>query len=608
MNADQAYRRFEYLKSTVYGNLLNEFQLDEDLISGDFARTIIPDEWMDEGLDPTIPPTAYNAVTNAADHILAAPRNFVPIRPVKDSAEAARERAENQRRFHDMWWSRVYEDQGAPLERGKKKLIRGKMVLKKTVRFDLLPDMPEDPTSEDKRKFSRALRRIARSKFLWNLDVCPPENVFEDPVNPWDPEYVYEEYEIFASEVVKRYPNLMDQYGHGDPMSKLPYVEMWTKPYKDDPGSYMVWIDGSIVHEADNPYSWETRFSEEDNPDYDGYVPFVIVDPGFGDVDGNNKPEDRYTSILRPIRSVLTSEARFLTEMEAWLRMYVFPALVTVNMDELEDGEKEIRLGPGSHVNIRPDQSLDLLRWGEAPITLMQGLQRVNSYADDASKFGALGGTPQVGVDTATESEMILRNAATKLAGPISAMQRACQKINSWVLMDIEHIFSTEVTLYGSFAHTPSETTLRPSDIDGYYYTNVTFETTDENMVNARKARLWADLYRIMPGLSERTAMDKMGIDEPTGEQDERSVEDMMRSPPMQQAQMLMALAGLGEVGDIVKQAYQAELGGGQPQGPQTMGDEQALTTVDQLGNPSEPIITEARQNAQVDQIQRQFQ
>ncbi len=238
----------------------------------------------------------------------------------------------------------------------------------------------------------------------------------------------------------------------------------------------------------------------------------------------------------------------------------------------------------------------------------MQGLQRVNSYADDASKFGALGGTPQVGVDTATESEMILRNAATKLAGPISAMQRACQKINSWVLMDIEHIFSTEVTLYGSFAHTSSETTLRPSDIDGYYYTNVTFETTDENMVNARKARLWADLYRIMPGLSERTAMDKMGIDEPTGEQDERSVEDMMRSPPMQQAQMLMALAGLGEVGDIVKQAYQAELGGGQPQGPQTMGDEQALTTVDQLGNPSEPIITEARQNAQVDQIQRQFQ
>ena len=262
-------------------------------------------------------------------------------------------------------------------------------------------------------------------------------------------------------------------------------------------------------------------------------------------------------------------------------------------------------------MNIRPDQQVDILRWGEAPITLMQGLQRVNSYADEASKFGALGGAPQVGVDTATESETLLRNAATKLSGPISGMQRACQKINSWVLMDIEHIIGTSVTLYGAFTNTANETTISPSDINGYYYTNVTFETTDENMVNARKARLWADLYRIMPGLSERTAMDKMGIDDPTQEQDERSVEDMMRSTPMQQAQMLMALAGLGEVGEIVKEAYAAGLEAGRPAlqgGRPPMGDEQALTTVDNVGSPVEPVVNEARLNAQVDQIQRQYQ
>jgi len=525
--------------------------------------------------------------------------------------EAAREQAENQRRFHDMWWARVYEDQGAPLERAKRKMIRGKMVLKKTIRFDLLPDMPDEPNGDDKRKFARAVKRIARSKFLWNLDVCPSENVFEDPVNPWDPSYVYEEYEIYAGDLVERYPDLYDEYGHGDPMRKIPYVEMWTKPYKDDPGSYVVWVNGKVIHEADNPYSWETDFSTEETRDYDGYVPYAIADPGFGEVDSDSNPEDRYVSILGPISSVLTSEARFLTEMEAWLRMYVFPALVTVNMEEIEDGEKEFRLGPGTHLNIRPDQQVDILRWGEAPVTLMQGLQRVNAYADEASKFGALGGAPQVGVDTATESESLTRNAATKLSGPISGMQRACQKVNSWVLMDIEHIIGTSVTLYGAFVNTENETTIGPRDINGYYYTNVTFETADENMVNARKARLWADLYRIMPGLSERTAMDKMGIDDPTQEQDERSVEDLMRAMPMQQAQMLMALAGLGEVGDIVRDAYAAGIEAGRPPGQNgrpPMGDEQALTTVDTLGNPAEPVVSEARMNAQVDQVQRQYQ
>ena len=134
MNADDAYKRFQHLKSSVYGQLLVEFQTDDDLITGNFAKSIIPDEWMDEGLAPTVPPTAYNAVVNASDHILTSPRTYVPIRPVGDSQEAARDHAENQRRFHDMWWARVHEDQGAPLDRGKKKLIRGKMVIKKTLK------------------------------------------------------------------------------------------------------------------------------------------------------------------------------------------------------------------------------------------------------------------------------------------------------------------------------------------------------------------------------------------------------------------------------------------------------------------------------------------
>ena len=124
-------------------------------------------------------------------------------------------------------------------------------------------------------------------------------------------------------------------------------------------------------------------------------------------------------------------------------------------------------------------------------------------------------------------------------------------------------------------------------------------------MINARKARLWADLYRIMPGLSERTAMDKMGIDDPTNEQDERSIENIMRSMPMQQVQIMVALAGLGEVGQEVMRIISATMP--QPE-PQAMGDEQALTTVDELGNPVAPVVNEARMNAQVDQAQRQFQ
>ena len=293
--------------------------------------------------------------------------------------------------------------------------------------------------------------------------------------------------------------------------------------------------------------------------------------------------------------------------MEAWLRMYVFPALITTNMDEIEDGEKEIRLGPGSHVNIRPDQSLDVLRWGEAPLTLMQGMQKVSNIADRSSKFGAMGGTPMVGVDTATEADQMFRNAATKLGGPINALQRVCQKINSWILMDIEHILNAPVTLYGAFESTPSEITLTPREINGYYYNTVTFETADANVLNSRKSRLWADLYRIMPGLSERTAMDKMGITNPTSEQEDRAVEDMLRSSPMQQSTLLMALAGLGEPGEEVRQSLENTLLEAGNRQQRMQGDEQAATTLDAQGNPVAPIPNEARTQAMLQAPERQL-
>ena len=106
---DEQYNRFEHLRSTVYGQFLDELNTDEDMMRGNYAADIIPDEWLDEGLQPTVPPTAYDAITNAADHILTTPRTFVPSRPVDESMEAAREIAEKQRQFHDMWWTRVFE-------------------------------------------------------------------------------------------------------------------------------------------------------------------------------------------------------------------------------------------------------------------------------------------------------------------------------------------------------------------------------------------------------------------------------------------------------------------------------------------------------------------
>ena len=534
---------------SAHQRAIAEFEEDEAFITAPWNAGwgvgIIPAQWQDDGLQLTIPPTAFDAVENAADHVLSVPRITVPVRPSKDEVEKAHEHAERMADFHRMCWQRTFEQDGDPLGRGKKSLAKGKMALKHEIRWDLLPDLPENPDAAAKQRYRRELQKVMRSEFIWRLRVVPKETIFEDLETPWDPQFVFEAFEttaIQARSLFRGNERMEEALKSKDGMAKVQYLEYW------DRDQYVQWVDDVRVHDEENPY---------------GYVPYVIRDPGWGDTNAVNKPEDRYVSIIRPNRSVLRAETRLLTEMESYLRMYVWPHLLTKNMPDVEDGEKQIQLGPAGHTDLTEDQSAEVLKFGEMPVSLLQGMARVNDYVDKSTKFGSLGGQAQRGVDTASEADMNVRNAATKLSGMVRALRSAVMTINRWRSMDVE-MLGVPVTVYGAVGHGPSEVTISPRDIGGFYFTNVEMETSDEASLNLRNARTWSDLAQRMP-ISFRTALEKAGISNPTQEMEERMIEDLERSPQTLQVATLMMLAGLGEVGQMVSQAFQQTLQGAQP-------------------------------------------
>jgi hypothetical protein len=614
---DPLLRRFDALKMK-HGKSVAAFREDEVLISGTYANEIVPDKWADDGLEPTVMPTAYDVIENAVDHILTTPNIRVPMRPVVANRETERQIAENKRYFLQHCWDTFATNEGDVMRRAVKSLIKGKLVLKMEVDWDAIPNPPDTDDMDTKaaraamRKYSRILEKVSKSKFIFKLAVVPKETVFEDVTQPWDARYVYEGYKITAENALERFGDstmdsgrtLKDEYGGDDADldRELEYVEYWSKPKGDYKGEYVCWIDNQRVHDVDNPYTYETPLSTEDTPDYDGFIPYFIADPGWGDVEANCEPEDRYVSMVRPLRSLLRAETRQITEVEAWLRLYMWKPVIGTNLPTVAEGEKDdFALGPGAFWNLNKEagQEVDVLQFGEAPVTVFQFLGKVQAAADRSSKFGALGGTPQSGVGTATESDSLNRNAATKLSGPITAMRRLITQINACILIIVDKVIETPVTVTGAFNIGPAEITLKPSDINGFYVTAVELDTSDKEMLDARKARLWADLYRIFTGLSERTAMLKAGVDNPTDEQDERSVEDLMKSPQMQQVELLLALSGLGQQGEQVKQAFEMMMqGGDQPVPPGGMpnpGDAGMMTSVDEMGNPGMAARTDAR-------------
>ena len=603
MQNDDLLALFADLKAK-YGKVLNEFKEDDLYINGDFETAgIIPDDTADAGLKLTKPSNVYDAVETLASHILSFPRTIVPLRPVTRDKETAIKIAQKKKQFLDLCWDRFFYEQGDPLGIAKKQLIKGKCVLKLEIDWRLLPELGDDPTATEKRTFRTTLQKVARSRFLWKLRAIPKETVFEDIENPHDPGYVFEAYSCPVGEAKRRWPHLSAKLADRTPLERVEYMEYWSKPYGDDSGEFVQWIDSERVHQSVNPYSWETPISTETAPDYDGFIPHAIGDPGWGDIGAEAKPEDRYVSLVRPMRSMALADCRLLTEVEAYLRLYIWKPLLTHGYPK----DQEWKLGPGAHWERDPEnQSIDLLQFGEMPVSLLQGMQRVRQYMDEHSKFGTLGGQPQRGVDTATEASQNVQLSSSIAASPVRTLRRLCAGINTKLQQCVENVFECPVTVYGATRTGDSEVTLTPRDISGFYLTGVELETSDEAQLSIRLARVFTDMYSKIP-ISAEGVLEKAGFDQPRDEMDRRQLEDLERSPQAQQVLTMAMLTGLAESvspAKLVQQAFAqalSQLQGAKPQGALPAGPEVPA-------NPVEGLRQETRDEAIAAQPERSFQ
>ena len=590
MTTDFEFRLFEETR-VRYQNLLREFAEDDDRIHQKF-KNVIPATYTDESTQIITPATASDAIQNAADHILSVPRIAVPVRPVDTDTIGAQKTAERLQDFYQKWWSNAFVYCGDPLGRAKVPLIKGKVVLKKTLRWDLIDPIPEDATPAEKKKWRRQLEKAGRSTFLWNIDVIPKETVFEDIRRPYDSPDIFEAYEITYKDAFKKFPALKEKMGDADLLSKVEYVEYWLRPEGESKGKFIQWVAGDRVHESDNPYCWEHPLSTEAHPRYDGYIPYVIGDPGWGDESVDALPEDRYVSLIKPSRAVLDAECQMMTTMNEYMKMYVFKPLITKNVPV----NTALPMTPGAHWDLKDDQEAEFLQPGEMPVSLLQALDRVNQAADKTTKFGALGGVAQRGVDTATEQANLSTNASAKLSGPIRTLRRLVMQLNMQIAQDIEKVIEAPVTIYGATSGA-SDVTVKPTDFNGFYLTDVEMETSDEAAVMMRQARVWADLAQRLT-IPDTFVLKMAGVQNGSQLKDEWLMEQLEKAPQTLQALLMMMLQGIGETGQMVNDSMRMQL--------MAPGAQAGATPAQATVQPDLPTndVAAMRQQAQVDAVQ----
>ena len=544
---DPLLQKLASLKAEFFGEYHTNLDTNRQYYELDFAKDIIPEGWTDR-LSPIIPPTARRAIDEMADHILFNPKIRVPVRPTTSKHVTEQQIAEAKRKFLNAYWSQVTQRYN-PIGDGRKLLLReGRICIRHTLKWDLIPDREKMSA----RKYRAALNKLVRYEFLWQDELLDNRTVFEDPSNHRDPAYVFIEYDVLAEEAKRLFPDASGSWRMYDDYAKVTYTEYWTRPTFNpdgtwDSGDFVQWINDEKVNEDENPYP---------------YIPIAIEDAGFGDNYQGVRTAQKYVGLSQHTHSMFVAEARQMTSWEAVTEITAFPPIYGHNLDP----SKIINVGPGEIIPLEgtPGESgaeeIEIAKWPEVPQGVIRLVDKTTAYANDALKMDTLSGTPLPGVNTATEADQQIRNASSKLQGPIAALERLAVKINRWTLMDVELLHSP-VSVYGTQATDPAVATLSPGEIRGYYDSSCEFTTSDADAVSQVKARFWAEMYRVVPFLSAMTAMERGEIaDDPMHEMVRRSAEDVLMSAEMRSIRTLTAAQAYGQLAEMI--AAMQEQGG----------------------------------------------
>lgn len=584
----------------------------------EIENDVLPSHADDWDIMPIIPPTARRAIDEAVDHVLTRVDVKVPVRETDKAKHEQQMTAELKRQWLKLWWDNVDARFNLMGDIRKPIFSEGRVCVRHTINWKVIPDLPDEAAGKtDTRAFREAIAELGmRDDFLWDEQILDNITVFEDPSNHRDPQYVFVEYEVLTEEARRLFPRKNDKsaeegrenaageltdkeaWRDGDDYAKIHYREYWSKGNEQESGKFCQWIEEEIVNATTNPYP---------------YVPIAIEDSGYGENRVNSTIEEKYVGLTQYMHSVFIAEARQMTSWEAVSELGAFPVAMTRNWPD----DKDMEFGPGSRISLRGQkgeigaEELDFMALPEIPLGVVRLADKTNSMANSALKMDTLGGVPLSGVETATEADQQIRNATSKLHGPLSALKRLAAKLSSWTLMDIELVLEAPVTLCGSADNVNGEQRLAPKDIDGFYMVKAELTTTDEDAINMVKARFWAELYQLLPFLPAVVAMERGNVvDNPNEAMLQRDAEEIFRSEEMATARKLAAAKSVGEfqmaVAELVRKMQGP--GGGQQGGGEEGGGPADVTAATRMlgqnipGSPTEQLVAQAQGQRDVQQ------
>ncbi len=418
-----------------YSKLNDCFNEDENFYELDFkTRLNLPDEFTEEGI---VLPTARDMVDTFVDHIdIANARVFVNR---KGTSDISAEEAEMMRKFYlGLIHRNNVEADISPWRIGAKHYaLHGLAVYETLWDADQWSDKPDREIDESESDYALRIdewRSQSHDSIPIVVHAVNPGCVLPDP-SYGGREFVFKVLDKVCLDMQRRYPKWSNPKGKKI-SGEVEKVEYW------DNKERCIWVDGEPVLQVKGGMVKHKY----------GFIPYVFIDSGLGNISKDYKPEKRYVGVLRHIVDLLVSESRSYSISEVVLKKAAWPYLTISGKNAALVAEISQKYGK---LNVLPEGvELKEIVSQTPPDALNSHLYRTSDYIAAHAAPRSLRGLGEQGVRSGADRRLVIGEAASKYRYSEDAFRNGAAKILSNCARLMKNVVPGDVRLW---ARTPTD-------------------------------------------------------------------------------------------------------------------------------------------------------
>ncbi len=501
--------------------LFDKFEQDEQYYELDFKSLLkIPTDYASEA---TVLPTARDMVDTCVDYTNI--DNVIVKVPIRKDTPADRGRAEVLRKFgYGVLYRNNVESSIAPLRVGAKFYwLHGLTIIKDVWDADRWVDKPERKEDESENDYNNRIDE-------WRSDHHDSIPIVLQAINPGcvmlDPSYdgqgfVFETREELVYNVKQRYPQWKN-YNNRGITEKVKHISYWDRNYRcelfdDEP---ILKVSGGV---AKHSY---------------GFIPYVPIDSGLGNISKENDLAKRYVGILRYMIDLLRSESRDYSLADILLAREILTGGFIKGADAALVKEISAKYGewtPLGNAELVPYESK------LPPQELAQYLGITSDYISAHAAPRSARGLSESGVRSGSDRRLIQAQAAQRYQYSNQAFRHGVAKVLSNCARIMKNVVPGDINIWAKTPNDEFDIEIKKDQMKEPFVFYVNFSTESDE----EKYRLHDDLERltesgIYPVDFAREQLPNVDVDR-LKRMEQKQV--ILRSDPIQQL-LIQATAG----------------------------------------------------------------